>query len=85
MARWTQADERTIGIGAVVGLRRYPVKSMGDEELCAVALSTLLADTDGRKEPSAIMAQTDHKSADMVRHCIRDGDLFRDNAADLGL
>jgi len=31
------------------------------------------------------MAQTGYKSAEMVRRYIRDGDLFRDNAADLGL
>ncbi len=37
------------------------------------------------KSERAIMAQTGHKSADMVRRYIRDGELFRDNAADLGL
>jgi len=37
------------------------------------------------KSERAIMAQTGHKSAEMVRRYIRDGELFRDNAADLGL
>jgi len=30
-------------------------------------------------------AEIGHKSAEMVRRYIRDGELFRDNAADLGL
>jgi hypothetical protein len=29
----------------------------------------------------SIMAQTGHRSERMVRKCIRDGQLFRDNAA----
>jgi len=37
------------------------------------------------KSERAIMAQTGHKSTEMVRRYIRDGELFRDNAADLGL
>jgi len=37
------------------------------------------------KSERAIMAQTGHKSTEMVRRYIRDGELFRHNAADLGL
>jgi hypothetical protein len=34
------------------------------------------------KSERAIMGQTGHRSAAMVRRYIRDGDLYRENAAD---
>ncbi len=37
------------------------------------------------KGECAIMAQTGHKSVERVRRYIRDGEIFRDNAADLEL
>jgi len=44
-----------------------------------------LATAAAGKSERAIMAQTGHKSAEMVRRYIHDRELFRDNAADLGL
>lgn len=83
--RHGQVGERRLDGGSVARIVQRSVAAIGQlpSEFGGHSLRAGLATAAARagKSERSIMAQTGHRSVTMVRRYIRDGDLFRDNAA----
>jgi integrase len=84
--RWGNLGERLSGAAVARVLKRRAIAAGADIEVAELAGHSLRAGLATQAARSgaaeaAIMRQTRHTSVQMVRRYIRDGDLWRDNAA----